>query len=343
MSTVFDVFISYHSQDYTEAAKLAQTLREAELRVWFDEWHLQPGKNWVPELRRALDQSSAIAVLVGSEGPGPWQAAEVGTAVLQSSDIGIPIIPVMLPGSGNNHLPPSLQHQTPIRYSSHGISFECLSQLIWAITSKRPRVSLTQMVGEFSLEVPGERNRNSRIMISTLPNETPGTLLDTTWETFGSGIERIIHQIKGQGWRLDVDACFGINEAGLVMATFLSSAQFNRCNIGYLKCIKQRSSLQLSPHSNYPELPDNPTIFICDFEVKYADVVGFVANDLRKKYVNPDLHFAVFGAMTEERRLEIDAFQKLTGAEIITAAGFTSVFIAAIMNPPGIEPPLELR
>ena len=41
--------------------------------------------------------------------------------------------------------------------------------------------------------------------------------------------------------------------------------------------------------------------------------------------------------------LDPDSFDDLTGARIMTAAGFKAVFIAAAISPPGIEPPLELR
>jgi hypothetical protein len=46
--------------------------------------------------------------------------------------------------------------------------------------------------------------------------------------------------------------------------------------------------------------------------------------------------------MTHNSSLEA-GFGDLTGAGIMTAAGFKAVFIAATMSPPGIEPPLELR
>jgi hypothetical protein len=168
-------------------------------------------------------------------------------------------------------------------------------------------------------------------------------LLNLDWITFGHGIERLGHQIKNLGQRLDADICFGINEAGLVMATFLASAQFGRAPIGYLKCVKVRDDITLDPQSHYPQAPTAPTIVICDFEVKHADVVGFTARQLRARYPDCTLYFAVFGAMTKGTDLEVASFDELTGATIMTAAGFAAVFIAATMSPPGIEPPLELR
>lgn len=200
-----------------------------------------------------------------------------------------------------------------------------------------------QVGADFKMKVPTVSYGNPEICVFSLPNSRPGYLLNLTWDTFGFGIERLIEQIKNIGVRLEMDICFGINEAGLVMATFLASAQFSRCSIGYLRCQKVRDDIILAPASFYPEASDGASIMICDFEVKHADVIGLICRELRRRYPNASLYFAVFGAMTRSSGLEIPSFDQLTGAEIMRAAGLSAVFIAATMAPPGIEPPLELR
>ncbi|MBN6052423.1 hypothetical protein JYK22_10815, partial [Nonomuraea sp. RK-328] len=218
--------------------------------------------------------------------------------------------------------------------------------------AKGLRTSLETMAGDtdeniigpdFNLAVPTMEYGTPDRLLYTLPNPQPGRLLNQSWSSFGYGIERLIHQIKNIGRRVDADACFGINEAGLVMATFLASAQFGRCPIGYLKCNKSRDFIALDKASMFPDLPEAPSIFLCDFEVKHADVVGFIARQIRARYSGAEIYFAVFGAMTKERNLEVASFDDLTGAGIMRAADFKAVFIATTMSPPGIEPPLELR
>lgn len=197
---------------------------------------------------------------------------------------------------------------------------------------------------EFALTTPMTPNENPQIVPYSLRNPTRAGLLYLNWEMFGLGIERLIHQIKNIGRRLDVDACFGVNEAGLVMATFLASAQFDRCPIGYLKCLKSHGNIALSNDSYFPtSLRENPSIVICDYEVKRADIIGYVVDELRSRYGNPELHFAVFGAMTDSKDPKVKEFGELTGAKIMEKAEFSAVFIATTMHPPGIEPPLELR
>jgi hypothetical protein len=202
---------------------------------------------------------------------------------------------------------------------------------------------ISQIGGEFSLRVPTVEYGNPSRRLYTLPNPEPGRLLDLTWSTFGAGIERLVQQIKHLGRGIDVDICFGINEAGLVMATFLSSAQFRRCSIGYLKCNKVRDAITLDAGSHFPSAGASPTIVICDFEVKHADVIGHIVREVRARYDSPELYFAVFGAMVKGDDLEIQSFDELTGGGIMSAAKFEAVFIAATMSHPGIEPPLELR
>ncbi|WP_157110872.1 helix-turn-helix domain-containing protein [Nocardia anaemiae] len=196
---------------------------------------------------------------------------------------------------------------------------------------------------EFILSVPTIENGNPDISVFTLPNPNPGQLLDLTWETFGYGVEQLSMQIKNVGRRLDVDVCFGVNEAGLVMATFLASSRFSRCNIGYLRCNKIRDGIDLDDASFFPPARDTPTIVVCDFEVKHADVIGYLTHQLRSRYPKAELYFAVFGAMTKSRDLKVESFDDLTGAKIMCDAGLEAIFIAATMSPPGIEPPLELR
>lgn len=200
-----------------------------------------------------------------------------------------------------------------------------------------------QASGEFNLSVPTVEYGNAEICVLTLPNPQLGQLLDLEWRTFGFGIERLARQIKNLGRRLDADICFGVNEAGLVMATFLASARFSRCAVGYLRCNKTRDGISLDRDSFFPAADESPTVVICDFEVKHADVIGYLTRQVRARYPKAELYFAVFGAMTKAADLRVASFDDLTGAQIMRKADFSAVFIAATMSPPGIEPPLELR
>lgn len=275
---------------------------------------------------------SSLLVLAGAYGQGPLGVADEE------------ISPEDLVAETYERLPPedqiSLKRLANDRQHTAGVD---------SVVAQAPEVRLSSVepgnvIGEdFSLTVPTITNGNPAISVFSLPNTERGHLLNVTWATFGLGVERLIRQIKSLGRHLDVDICFGVNEAGLVIATFLASAQFRRCPIGYLKCHKVRDDIALAEESFFPPAREAPTIVICDFEVKHADVVGLIARQLRGRYPGAELYFAVFGAMTKGNELHVTDFDDLTGAKIMRDAGFEAVFIAATMSPPGIEPPLELR
>ena len=62
----YDVFLSHNSADKAEVEIIARWLAAADvgLHPFLDKWHLVPGKPWVPELERALQQSATVAVFL---------------------------------------------------------------------------------------------------------------------------------------------------------------------------------------------------------------------------------------------------------------------------------------
>ena len=59
MSTEFqyDVFLSHNQADKPRVRRLAERLRAAGLRVWFDEWVIQPGDDIYLAIERWLEAS----------------------------------------------------------------------------------------------------------------------------------------------------------------------------------------------------------------------------------------------------------------------------------------------
>ncbi|WP_170212834.1 hypothetical protein [Catellatospora citrea] len=310
---------------YNEVAEHQTTLGGTTINSW-ETWSRGKGAGGSPPA------FSSLLILATAYGRGPLGVSEED------------ISPADLVADCYERLPPEDQLTLKRLDDRPRASSITNAQPVSTSSSQPPIPHNTNVIGaDFTLAVPTVAHGNPAIRLFSLPNPRPGQLLDLTWETFGFGVERLRRQIKDLGRRLEVDICFGINEAGLVMATFLASAQFGRCSIGYLKCNKIRDEVALAPDSYMPDAPETATIVICDFEVKHADVVGYIARQVRKRYPRAMLHFAVFGAMTKGSDLEVSGFDELTGAEIMRAAGFDAIFIAATMSPPGIEPPLELR
>ena len=340
---VSDVFLSYNGKDRELATRLAEQLKRLELRVWFDVWNLPPGRSWQDSLQVALHESRSVAVLIGPAGIGPWQKREVETALSTYISEGHPVIPVLLPGTDKPELPDFLAQHRWVDCRDKRISQESLDELIWGITGRRTTRSVSQIGEAFRLNLKEPAPRTKTITVHSLPNPDPDKLLDLTWETFGAGIDILKTQIRSWGSRLPVDAGFGINDAGLVMATFINSAVLGRVKLGYLKCHGRREGVDILEDSLFPSLDDEPTIALFDFEVKRANVLEIIQDELRKRYKEPRFYFAVFGAMTDTPDLKITSYEELVSARNLASLDLKDIFIACTMHDPGIEPPLELR
>jgi|SRR5712664_3797839 len=341
-SPQFDVFLSYHSDDRELATQIASELRDSGLRVWFDQWELRPGWTWVERLDDAIKDSNAAVVLIGPSGVGPWEAAEVRGALQRYVSRGSPVIPVILPGVKEPVVLPSfLEQHTWVDCRSKS-SHERLDALVWGITGRKLTRSISQIGQEYFLTIqrPHQPDRVSKIY--TLTNPDNGNLLYLTWETFGKGIENLATQIRNCGHHLNLDACIGINDAGLVMATFLNSYVLHYVRLGYVRCKGGAEATAISDQSFFPLLPDRPTVMIVDFEIKEGNVFRSTCNEIRRRYPGARLYFSVFGAMTKGG-LHLKTLDELESAEKLRTANLEDIFIACTMHRPGIEPPLGLR
>lgn len=117
---------------------------------------------------------------------------------------------------------------------------------------KRGFKTSSQMGESFMLERQSDYGKWKELY--TLPNPDEPKLLHVRWDTFGKGIEILKEQIKNHGFYLKVDACIGVNEAGLAMATFLAGSTDmlgGRNKIGYIRRGK-KDRPDISPDSFFP-------------------------------------------------------------------------------------------
>jgi len=134
----FDVFLSHNSADKPTVRALAKALKQRELRVWLDEWELVPGRPWQEGLEKIIGSVRSAAVLVGSDGLGPWEEPEMRTCLTQFVKRRSPVIPVLMPGAPKEPaLPLFLAELTWVDLRG-GLTDEGLDRLQWGITGKKP-------------------------------------------------------------------------------------------------------------------------------------------------------------------------------------------------------------
>jgi ubiquinone/menaquinone biosynthesis C-methylase UbiE len=102
----YDSFVAYNNANKVFALKIADSLRSAGIKVWIDETEILPGDIFQDKIEQALRSVSVVIVLCGGQGLGPWEQIETRSALIESVQRGITIIPVTIPGTlGDPDLP----------------------------------------------------------------------------------------------------------------------------------------------------------------------------------------------------------------------------------------------
>src|SRR5215218_3691233 len=94
----YDVFLSHNSRDKPRVRKLAEELRAAGLRVWFDEWVIKPGDDIYLAVERGL-QAARIQLLCMSRAAldSNWVSLERSTVLFRDpSNVDRRFIPLLL-------------------------------------------------------------------------------------------------------------------------------------------------------------------------------------------------------------------------------------------------------
>src|SRR5512136_2953904 len=97
-SFTYDVFLSHNSQDKPRVRKLAERLKEAGLRVWFDEWVIRPGDDIYLAIERGLEASRTLVLCMSPAAFGSdWVSLERSTVLFRDpTNEGRRFIPLLL-------------------------------------------------------------------------------------------------------------------------------------------------------------------------------------------------------------------------------------------------------
>ena len=94
----FDVFLSHNQADKPRVRRLAERLRAAGLRVWFDEWIIQPGDDIYLAIERGLEASRTLVLCLSPAALGSdWVGLERSTVLFRDpANAGRRFIPLLL-------------------------------------------------------------------------------------------------------------------------------------------------------------------------------------------------------------------------------------------------------
>ena len=80
----YDVFLSHNQADKPQVRRLAERLRAAGLRVWFDEWIIQPGDDIYLAIERGLEASRTLVLCLSPAALGSdWVGLERSTVLVR--------------------------------------------------------------------------------------------------------------------------------------------------------------------------------------------------------------------------------------------------------------------
>ena len=94
----FDVFLSHNSGDKGRVRRLAQELKAAGLRVWFDEWEIKPGDDIYLAVERGLEASRVLVLCLSPAALGSgWVDLERSTALFRDpTNVTRRFVPILL-------------------------------------------------------------------------------------------------------------------------------------------------------------------------------------------------------------------------------------------------------
>ncbi len=80
----YDVFLSHSSADKAVVLELAERLRAAGLRVWLDDWIIQPGDLIAAKIEEGLEHSAVLLLCMSANAFGSeWVSLEGHTAIFR--------------------------------------------------------------------------------------------------------------------------------------------------------------------------------------------------------------------------------------------------------------------
>jgi len=97
-SFTYDVFLSHNSKDKPQVRKLAEQLKEAGLRVWFDDWVIKPGDDIYLAIENGLEAARVQVLCLSPAALGSdWVTLERSTVLFRDpSNSGRRFVPLLL-------------------------------------------------------------------------------------------------------------------------------------------------------------------------------------------------------------------------------------------------------
>ncbi|HEX6900857.1 MAG TPA: AAA family ATPase [Thermoanaerobaculia bacterium] len=134
----YDVVFLNAPIDAQEIEDLVLDLEIFNIRAWIESRDLQPGRKWGKVFPEVLGQTSAMAVVIGKNGPDIYADPAYARGIESFAASGRPVIPVILKSAPakKRAMPTVLSGLASVDFSRDG---DPIQRLIWGITGKDPK------------------------------------------------------------------------------------------------------------------------------------------------------------------------------------------------------------
>ena len=135
----FDVFLAHNTEDKPQVRKIAQELKQRNLKPWLDEEQIPPGRPFQDHIQKAIQSVKSAAIFIGPTGLGKWQIMELRSLIAKLVEADIPVIPVLLPQVQG--IPDDLDFLKQLNWVSFANGLDdtkALNDLVWGITQEKP-------------------------------------------------------------------------------------------------------------------------------------------------------------------------------------------------------------
>ncbi|MBS1914403.1 MAG: tetratricopeptide repeat protein [Bacteroidetes bacterium] len=133
----YDAFMSYQMRDMRAVRLLAKELAERGVRVWLDEWELEPGALKPRAELNAVEAAAAVIVCIGQRGVIAWEPRLAKAIVGRLRQAYRPVIPVFLPDAPEQvELPDALAELVAVDMRQ-GMTDQLLAKLVHAVGEAR--------------------------------------------------------------------------------------------------------------------------------------------------------------------------------------------------------------
>ncbi len=179
----YDVFLSYKSDDRPRVQRLAEGLRSAGLRVWFDQWAIKPGDDIYLSIERGLEDARVQVLCLSPAALGSdWVKLERSTVLFRDpSNAGRRFVPLLL---ADCELPDALRRYKYVDYREEKReAFDELVEVLEVRPQKRPEKLSQQTEPLAVLERKLEGHGGWVFSVAVSP--------DRTWVASGSSDNKV--------------------------------------------------------------------------------------------------------------------------------------------------------